>query len=86
MTTKKRLDRRIGRTRKLLQNALIQLLKEKPLAKIQIKELTELANVSRPAFYKHFETKERLLFSLVDDLFDKIDEKMIEAIDTSDTV
>ena len=74
MTTKKKEDRRIRRTRKLLQNALIQLLKEKPLAKIQIKEIVDVADVSRPTFYQHFETKELLLFSHVEDLTNRIQE------------
>ncbi|MEM8861059.1 MAG: TetR/AcrR family transcriptional regulator [Chloroflexota bacterium] len=72
MTNKKKQDRRIRRTRKLLQDALIYLLRRKPLAKIQIKEIVEEADVSRPTFYQHFETKEKLLFSLMDDVFEKI--------------
>ncbi|MEM7344029.1 MAG: TetR/AcrR family transcriptional regulator [Chloroflexota bacterium] len=70
--TEKKKDRRIRRTRKLLQDALIQLLRQKPLAKIQIKEIVEVADVSRPTFYQHFETKEQLLFSHVDDVFEEI--------------
>ena len=70
MTKKK--DRRIRRSRKLLQEALIQLLSQKPLAKIQIKEIVDVADVSRPTFYQHFETKEKLLFSLIDDLFERV--------------
>jgi len=65
-------DRRIRRSRKQLQNALIQLLREKPLAKIQIQEIVDLADVSRPTFYYHFETKEQLLTSYVDDIFNQI--------------
>lgn len=72
MAIKTKEDPRMRRTRKLLQAALIQLLKEKPLAKIQIKEIVEKAELSRPTFYKQFETKEQLLFSHVDDMFEKI--------------
>ncbi|MEM7799269.1 MAG: TetR/AcrR family transcriptional regulator [Chloroflexota bacterium] len=72
MANKKKEDRRVRRTRKLLQNALLRLLREKPLAKIQIKEIVEVADVSRPTFYLHFETKEQLLFSHVDDVFARI--------------
>ncbi|MFK7801060.1 MAG: TetR/AcrR family transcriptional regulator, partial [Anaerolineae bacterium] len=72
MTNKRKVDRRIRRTRKLLQIALISLLRRKPLEKIQIKEIVEEADVSRPTFYQHFATKETLLFSLMDDLFQKI--------------
>ncbi|MEM6284083.1 MAG: TetR/AcrR family transcriptional regulator [Chloroflexota bacterium] len=72
MTAKKKEDRRVRRTRKLLQDALIRLLRRKRLAKIQIKEIVEEADVARTTFYQHFETKEQLLFSLIDDLFEKI--------------
>ncbi|MEM7348434.1 MAG: TetR/AcrR family transcriptional regulator, partial [Chloroflexota bacterium] len=72
MTKKKKEDRRVRRTRKLLQIALISLLRRKLLAKIQIKEIVEEADVSRTTFYQHFETKEELLFSLMDDVFEKI--------------
>ncbi|MEM9775936.1 MAG: TetR/AcrR family transcriptional regulator [Chloroflexota bacterium] len=72
MTNKKKEDRRVRRTRKLLQDALINLLRRKLLAKIQIKEIVEEADVSRTTFYQHFETKEELLFSLMDDVFEKI--------------
>lgn len=72
MTVKRKEDRRIRRTRRMLQEALVGLLRSKPLAKIRIKEIVEAADVSRPTFYHHFATKEELLFSLVDDLFDQI--------------
>ncbi|MEM7800261.1 MAG: TetR/AcrR family transcriptional regulator [Chloroflexota bacterium] len=72
MTTKKKEDRRVRRTRKLLQDALISLLRRKRLGKIQIKEIVEEADVSRTTFYQHFETKEELLFSLIDDVFEEI--------------
>ncbi|MEL6152138.1 MAG: TetR/AcrR family transcriptional regulator, partial [Chloroflexota bacterium] len=52
--------------------SLIRLLRRKRLAKIQIKEIVEEADVARTTFYQHFETKEQLLFSLIADLFEKI--------------
>lgn len=72
MTENRKEDRRIRRTRRLLQDALVGLLRSKPLEKIRIKEIVEKADVSRPTFYHHFTTKEELLFSLVDDLFDQV--------------
>ncbi|MEM9775703.1 MAG: TetR/AcrR family transcriptional regulator [Chloroflexota bacterium] len=72
MTDKNKDDRRVRRTRKLMQDALIRLIRRKPLAKIQIKEIVEEADVSRSTFYKHFETKEQVLFSLIEDLFEKV--------------
>jgi AcrR family transcriptional regulator len=63
-------DLRARRTRKWLQDALIGLMKEKPFRDIQITELTARAQVSRPAFYLHFRSKEDLLLSHVDGIFD----------------
>ncbi|MEM7537792.1 MAG: TetR/AcrR family transcriptional regulator [Chloroflexota bacterium] len=85
MTYKKE-DRRIRRTRKLLQDALIQLLRQKPLAKIQIKEIVDVADVSRPTFYHHFETKEELLFSHMDDVFEEIRRAVFVDMADGDTV
>src|SRR5215211_5636790 len=64
-------DLRVRRTRKWLQDALIGLMKEKPFQDIQITELTARAQVSRPAFYLHFRSKEELLLSHVDVIFDE---------------
>ena len=64
-------DLRVRRTRKWLQDALIGLMKEKPFEDIQITELTVRAQVSRPAFYLHFRSKEDLLLSHVDVIFDE---------------
>src|SRR5258706_11652701 len=64
-------DLRVRRTRKWLQDALIELMKEKPFQDIQITELTARAQVSRPAFYLHFLSKEDLLLSHVDVIFDE---------------
>src|SRR5437762_9521385 len=64
-------DLRARRTRKWLQDALIGLMKEKSFEDIQITELTARAQVSRPAFYLHFRSKEELLLSHVDGIFDE---------------
>src|SRR6266481_3778622 len=64
-------DLRARRTRKWLQAALIELMKEKAFADIQITELTARAEVSRAAFYLHFRSKEELLLSHVDVIFDE---------------
>ena len=70
-STSKSNDLRVRRTRKWLQDALIGLMKEKPFQDIQITELTARAQVSRPAFYLHFLSKEDLLLSHVDVIFDE---------------
>lgn len=86
MTEKRKEDRRVRRSRKLLQNALIQLLRKKPLAKIQVGEIVDLADVSRPTFYYHFETKEHLLTSYVDDIFEQTFAAVFGNIEVGETV
>ena len=47
-------DRRIKRTKMLLQNALVELMLEKAVGKISVKELTQKADVNRSTFYLHY--------------------------------
>ncbi|WP_083732993.1 TetR/AcrR family transcriptional regulator [Spirosoma montaniterrae] len=68
-------DRRIDRTRKLLTDALIELVLEKGYEAVTVQDIIDRANVGRSTFYAHFENKEQLLFSgrgwLTEDLFDE---------------
>lgn len=69
MTTNLDGDRRVRRTRRQLQAALKTLLATKPYEKIKVSELVQEADIARTTFYKHYETKDDLLFSLYDDVF-----------------
>ena len=66
MNTK--LDRRIVRTRKMLFDALTELILEKGYDTVSITDITKRAGIGRSTFYAHFENKEQLLFSGYDDL------------------
>ncbi len=78
MSIKPSNDRRARRTRAQLQHALLELLQKRRLDSIQVKEITDLADVSRPAFYLHFESKEALLLSYIDDLFAQLHTAVFE--------
>ncbi|MCD8146392.1 MAG: TetR/AcrR family transcriptional regulator [Clostridiales bacterium] len=52
--TPKPLDRRQRKTRQAIQNALLSLMKEKPLSKITVSELAATADVNRKTFYNHY--------------------------------
>lgn len=56
-------DRRVQRTRKLLQGALMGLLAEQRFDKITVQDIIERANVGRTTFYAHFQSKEDLFLS-----------------------
>lgn len=62
------LDRRVQKTRKLLQEALIELVGEKGYETVSIREILERANVGRSTFYAHFQDKDQLLHSILDRL------------------
>lgn len=58
---KKREDRRVGRTKVALQQALFHLILEKGFESVSVQDITERANVGRSTFYAHFTSKADLL-------------------------
>jgi len=68
----KRPDRRIQRTRELLQQAMIELVVEKGYEAISIQDITDRANVARTTFYLHYADKDELLFSSVRDMIEDL--------------
>lgn len=56
-------DRRIQRTRQLLQNAMIALILEKGYEAVTVQDVIDYANVGRSTFYAHFQDKEDLFLS-----------------------
>ena len=65
-----KIDRRVILTKKLLKDALIKLMKDKPLHSISIKRICETADVNRSTFYNHYETQ----FDLYDDILKDVSE------------
>ena len=57
----KKLDRRVQRTRKLLNDALMALIQEKGYDSVTIEDITERANLGRTTFYLHYQSKDDLL-------------------------
>ena len=54
-------DARAHRSINALRKALLELIEEKPLAEISIREITDTAGVSYPTFFRRFSSKEALL-------------------------
>ncbi len=61
-------DRRVQRTRKLLQDAMISMIIEKGYDATTVQDIIDRANVGRATFYAHFADKETLLHSRLEDL------------------
>ena len=58
------MDLRTERTRQSIKNAFFELRKQKPLEKISVKELAELAYINKATFYTHYHD----IFDLADQL------------------
>ena len=71
-------DRRIKITKKLLKDAFIELLKEKDIYHISIRELCERADVNRTTFYKYYGNQFDLLDEMENDLLCSIEETFNE--------
>ncbi|OCA96686.1 TetR/AcrR family transcriptional regulator [Clostridium beijerinckii] len=60
-------DKRITKSRKLIQDAFLSLANKSPFENITVKDISERANVNRTTFYAHFKDKYDLLDSFISD-------------------
>src|SRR6202047_5454791 len=60
-------DLRIRRTRRLLSNALVELMQEKSIEKITVKEVLDRATVGRSTFYLHSRDMDDLFLCVLED-------------------
>ena len=65
-------DRRIQKTRNLLREALVSLIREKSYDSIVVKEILDRANVGRSTFYAHFRHKDELLVSGIHEMLHSV--------------
>lgn len=79
-------DRRVQKTRKLLQDALIELVAEKGYETVTIQEILDSANVGRSTFYTHFQDKDQLLHSILDRLDELFEQHTRQILDTTKNV
>ncbi|MBR6801341.1 MAG: TetR/AcrR family transcriptional regulator C-terminal domain-containing protein [Eubacteriaceae bacterium] len=68
----KKEDQRIVLTKRLLADALTELLKHKDLDKINVTELCRKAGINRATFYRHYET--------VSDIMDEMQDRLVREI------
>jgi AcrR family transcriptional regulator len=60
------LDRRVVRTRKLLQDALFDLILRNGYDSIRVQDITDEANLGRATFYVHYKDREDLLLASIE--------------------
>ena len=69
-------DRRVRRTKRRLRQALAQLLLEKDLSSITVRELTELADVNRGTFYTHYKDLYDMLEQMENEMFQELEDML----------
>lgn len=63
------MDRRIIRTKKLVNESFIVLLGTQKYSDITIQDIIDRANIGRATFYSHYKSKEEILYSIISDIF-----------------
>lgn len=76
-----KLDRRTEKTRQSLLLALSDLMQEKKYSNITIQEIIDRANVGRSTFYAHFETKDELLSSCMENIFEMLNHHITDHVE-----
>jgi AcrR family transcriptional regulator len=69
-------DRRVRRTRRLLREALLELILEKGYDALTVQDVLDRADVGRATFYAHFHDKDELLVSGAEDIRESLRRKM----------
>lgn len=66
------LDPRVVRTRRLLRDALLELIPEKGFDAITVQDITEQATLHRATFYLHYRDKQDLLMNTLEEMFEEL--------------
>ena len=64
---KNRLQRRANRTRKRLKEAALDIFSEKSVHAVTVEEITEKADLGKGTLYQHFEDKEQIVVTLIEE-------------------
>lgn len=73
-------DRRVRRTRRILSEALVELVLEKGYDTITVQDILDRADVGRSTFYAHYRDKDALFLANFDDMR----EQLLASVDAAD--
>ncbi len=82
----RKLDVRAGRTRKRLGSAFLELLQEKAIEDVTVRDVLERSSVGRSTFYLHFRDKNDLLLSQLEFFLETMSTMLILRNEKSDRV
>ena len=77
--TKKPEDRRVKRTKKALRDCLFQLLDEKTVEEITVKELTSMADINRSTFYFYYKDIDDMIMQIQDEIYSVFERDVIRS-------
>lgn len=76
----KKADRRIRYTKMVIKQALLDLMGKRPVSKITVTEICELADINRGTFYTYYTDPNDLLMKIEDELFMEIKSVLEKAL------
>jgi len=71
-------DRRIRRTNRTLAAALIDLASERPYASIQVRDITDRADVGYATFYRHYDSKDDLMLTVFEEITEELETSAVD--------
>lgn len=74
----KKIDRRILRTKRMLKENLLLLLKDQPIQKISVSRLCEASDINRSTFYTYYSSTMDLLESIEREILNTLEEDLKE--------
>jgi AcrR family transcriptional regulator len=75
-TKKTRTQKRAKRTRRRLKKAALDVFSEKSIDAATVEEITQKADVGKGTLYQHFEDKDQIVITLVDEAVDHLIERI----------
>lgn len=66
-------DRRVKYTKMVLRESLLEILQEKPISRISVTEICQVAEVNRGTFYAHYADPYELLTKIENDLYQELE-------------
>lgn len=82
----KKVDRRVKYTKMVLKESFINLLGEKDISRITVKEICEDADINRSTFYTHYNDQYDLMHQIQNELFENIETYLDAYIKTDTTM
>ncbi|NJO83194.1 MAG: helix-turn-helix transcriptional regulator [Blastochloris sp.] len=67
------MDRRITRTRRLLSQALVELVNQQRYENITIRDITDRADIGYATFFRHYESKDALMLDVVTNIVSELE-------------